>query len=248
MSYFSCFPKNNQIPLLSFVFFVSTFFIQISKVKCFPSNLTETYNYNNTMFKYQQAIINYNGFSKKMDKITLNFYLKMNFKELTKFYEELKSEILKCKTKQEKNEINQDDIIKVEKSLKYFEIKYKKTYKTYQRFEGVKNLLLHMLKVFIIVLSIIIVVALILIGIGTYFVLKRQKYYELQEEISVRIDHNENGDKETNLEENVKKNNYMSKSTESDLPPNKDIGNTYQISVEPNNAVSKEFLGKNKKV
>lgn len=246
MSLISPKTKYNEVSISSIVFFSIALLIQLTHINCVSQNISEINNYNTTIFRYHQAIFNFNGFSKKMEKITLNIYLKSLFEELINDYENVKSEMLKLKTNQEKNESISENIIMVDKSLKIFEKKYRNTLNIYKRFDDTKKVLLHMFKVFIIVLSIIIFISLIGIGIGSYFVIKSQKkkYHKLQEEVSIRIGQNNNFDKERNTsdEDKEKRRNYSMKSTQEDMHSTKDYENNNQVVLEPNNPVSKDFL------
>ena len=249
MSFISLKRNNNQFTLFSFIFFILILLIQIANVKSFPSNLSGVFNYNNTMLRYQRIIINFNALSKKMKKITLNIILQIKFEDLKKDYDKLKPEILELKEKYEKNESISEGLKGINKNLTNFEIKFKKTLKSYNRFDEFKKTILNMIKVFILIISIIVFVVLVIIGIGSYFVLKKQKYHELQEEISIRISQNEekfDKDKETNLEEKEKKIIYSAKSTQEDINSVKNMENNNKSESESNNPISKDFL-KNKK-
>ena len=50
------------------------------------------------MNRYKQMVANYNILSKKMEKITLNIFMRIRFKDLKRSFDDLKSEIdaLKC--------------------------------------------------------------------------------------------------------------------------------------------------------
>ena len=127
--------------------------------------------------------------------------------------------------------------------LKYFNTKYVNAINAYNRFEDTKAILLHMFKIFLIILFIITFIVLILIGIGTYFVLKKQKYMELQEEISIRQNPTDSEkDKRTSIEEN--NNQIPYKSTQEDICESNSVDNK-QVVVESNNPpISKDYLDK----
>lgn len=232
--------SNNNI--LSILFSSITFFLLITKSNCSLTS-TEISNYNRTMTKYIQTIINYNGLSKKMEKITLNIFMKIRFKDLQKDYEDLQSEMLKLKENY-KNSISISNNLNItDHKLKYFNTKYVNAINAYNRFEDTKAILLHMFKIFLIILFIIIFIVLILIGIGTYFVLKKQKYMELQEEISIRQNPTDSEkDKRTSIEEN--NNQIPYKSTQEDIRESNSVDNK-QVVVESNNPpISKDYLDK----
>ena len=251
MSFILLKTKYNELSVFSTIFFIITLFIQIASVNCDSLNTSEIINYNKTIYRYYQALFNFSGLSKKMEKITLNVYLKSLFKDLSNNFEDVKTEMLKLKTNKEKNESISDNIITVDKYLKIFEKNYKRTLKTYKRFDETKKFIFHMLKMFIIVLSVIIIISLIGIAIGSYFVIKSQKkYYKLQEETSVRIGQNYNIDKDkitSDGDDNnkIKKMIYSMKSSQEDIHPTNAFYNNNQVVLESNNPVSKDHL-KNK--
>lgn len=244
MSFIPLKQKDSPFDLFYFIFLSTILFIQVSKVNCIPSNNSKIANYNTTMIRYQQAIINYIGFSKIMEKITMNIILKISFKDLQKNYEKLKSEMQILKTNQEKNELTPDNILEADKKISKFEINYRKTYRSYKRFEELKKVLLGMLKTLIIVLSILVIIVLSLIGVGSYFVIKRNKYYKLQEEISIKVENTEK-DKETNLEKDFDKKVSFPKKKQN-LQVNTESEKNEQLPVvETNNPVSKDYINNN---
>ena len=252
MSFISFSKKNQEHSAFSIIFFIASLFILITKVNCINSNISEIDNYNKVIFRYHQAVFNFTGLSKKMENIAFNIFLKINFKELTHIYEELKEEMIKLRTIQEKNESISKNIVLVDKSLKKFQKKYKSVLKTYNRFDDTKNAIKDMLKLFIIVMSIIVIIILIGIGIGSYFVIKNQrKYHQLQEEVSVRIEQSDSErDKETIDEEKQKRNAkkiYSAKTTEENMQATKELEKNHVL-VESNNAISKELLKDNNKI
>jgi cell division GTPase FtsZ len=166
MSFISFNQKNNEHSAISIIFFITSLFLLITKVNCASSNISEINNYDKIMHRYHQAIFNFTGLSKKMETIKFNMFLIIDFKELSKLYDELKEEMIKLKKIHEKNESISNIIDLIDKNLKKFQKKYKKILKTYNRFDDVKKVIKHMLKVFIIVLSIIIGISIIGIGIG----------------------------------------------------------------------------------
>ena len=169
-------PKNNKSIFTSQIFFIIVLIIIITDVNCSSSNISEIDNYNNTMNKYQQVLIQYKGFAKKMEKITLNIILRIRFKDLQRDYEKLRKEMHKLtKNYENNNKTVSENLDEVSKLLSSFEKSLISSIIAYKRFEQTKKIILDMIKVFIIVLSIIIFVSLTLIGIGSYFVIKHQK-------------------------------------------------------------------------
>ena len=245
MSFISFSQKNIELSVFSIIIFITTLISQMTNINSAPLNIAEIDNNNKTIYRYHQAVINFNGFSKKMEKITLNVYLRALFRELIRDYEDLKTEMLKLKTNQEKNESISNNINNVEKSLKTFEKNYKNINNTYKRFDDTKKLLLQMFKIFIIVLSVIIFIALIAIGIGSYFVINYQKKYsKLHEEQSIRIGQNEYLEKVKNTsgDEKEKKIIYAMKSTQEPIQSTKDYGSNNPVIIEPHNPISKDDL------
>lgn len=241
MENFSFKSKKNMISQLSIILI---FFFIITKVNCSSINSTEIEQYNETLNKYTQAATNYVMFSKKMEKITLNIFLRIRYKDLKRAFEELKTEIDNLKLKYDKNMKISENLIRANNLTDEFEIKYINSIRVYKRFEETKKMLGGMLKTFIIVLSIIIFIILILIGVGSYYVIKynKRRYSKLEEEVSIRIGQTE--DKVKNVMEN--KNEYISKSTQEDIPSTND-GNKVKAIIESNNSpLSKECLSNNK--
>lgn len=242
MENFSYKSKKNIISPLSIIFI---FFFIITKINCSSLNSTEIEQYNKTITKYSQMATNYVVFSKKMEKITLNIFLRIRYKDLKRTFEELRTEIDNLKLKFDKNEKISENLIKANNLTDEFEIRYINSISAYKRFEETKKMLGGMLKTFIIVLSIIIFIVLTLIGIGSYYVIKynnKRRYIKLQEEVSIRIGQTE--DKEKNETEN--KNEFMAKSTQEDIPSTNDNdANKVKAVVESNNSpLSKEYLSK----
>ena len=244
-------PKKNKSLFISPIFCLITLIIIITEVNCSSLNTSEIDNYNNTMNRYQQVLIQYKGFSKQMEKITLNVFLRVRFKGLQRDFEDLRKEISELKASHEKKNITvSKNLEETNKLLTNFEKSLINIIKAYKRFDQTKKIILHMIKVFIIILSVIIFIALTLIGIGSYFVIKHQKKYaKLHEEVSIRIGETEtDSEKNTHVEEEKKeKMDYIVKSTQEDIRSTKSSDKN-QVIIEPNNPPSKDYLnGKNKK-
>ena len=197
------------------------------------------------MNKYQQVLIQYKGFAKKMEKITLNIILRIRFKDLQRDYEKLRKEMHKLtKNYENNNKTVSENLDEVSKLLSSFEKSLISSIKAYKRFEQTKKIILDMIKVFIIVLSIIIFVSLTLIGIGSYFVIKHQKYDKLREEVSIRNGEPEtDSDKNSNVNEKKNKMDYIVKSTQEDVRTIVSSEKN-QVVIEPNNPPSKDYLNK----
>lgn len=236
--------KKNILPPFSLVYSIIALFFLINKINCSSLNSTEIEQYNKTMHRYKQMVANYNVFSKKMEKITLNIFMRIRFKDLKRSFDDLRSEIDTLKLKYHKKESISENIIISNNLTDDFEIKYINSVNAYKRFEETKKMLGGMLKTFIIVLSIFIFIVLILIGVGSYFVIKyNQKYYRLQEEVSIRIGQSEEKEKYKSNQEN--KNDFMGKSSEEDIQEKNDIDKNKVQLQSHNSPLSKEYLSQN---
>ena len=181
-----------------------------------------------------------------MEKITLNIFMRIRFKDLKRSFDDLKSEIDALKLKYHKKESISENIIIANNLTDDFEIKYINSVNAYKRFEETKNMLGGMLKTFIIVLSIFIFIVLLFIGIGSYFVIqynKKKRYFKLNEEVSIRIGQSDEKVKDKSNQDN--KNDFMGKSTEEDIQGRNDI-NKNQVQLQSHNSpLSKEYLSQN---
>ena len=209
--------KKNILSQFSLFYSILALFFLITKINCSSLNLTEIEQYNNTMHRYKQMVANYNIFSQKMEKITLNVFMKIRFKDLKRSFDDLRSEIDTLKLKYHKKESISENIIIANNLTDDFEMKYINSVNAYKRFEETKQMLGGMIKTFIIVLSIFIFIVLFFIGVGSYFVIKynQKRYYQLQEEVSIRIGQSDEKEKDKSNQE--KKNDFMVKSTEEDI-------------------------------
>ena len=167
--------NKNIISQFSLVYSLIGLFFFINKINCSSLNSTEIEQFNKTMNRYKQMVANYNILSKKMEKITLNIFMRIRFKDLKRSFDDLKSEIDALKLKYHKKESISENIIIANNLTDDFEIKYINSVNAYKRFEETKNMLGGMLKTFIIVLSIFIFIVLLFIGIGSYFVIQYNK-------------------------------------------------------------------------
>ena len=238
--------NKNIISQFSLVYSLIGLFFFINKINCSSLNSTEIEQFNKTMNRYKQMVANYNILSKKMEKITLNIFMRIRFKDLKRSFDDLKSEIDALKLKYHKKESISENIIIANNLTDDFEIKYINSVNAYKRFEETKNMLGGMLKTFIIVLSIFIFIVLLFIGIGSYFVIqynKKKRYFKLNEEVSIRIGQSEEKVKDKSNQDN--KNDFMGKSTEEDIQGRNDI-NKNQVQLQSHNSpLSKEYLSQN---
>jgi len=76
------------------------------------------------MHKYNQMVANYNVFSKKMEKITLNIFMRIRYKDLQRSFDELRKEIDNLKLKYHKNQSISENIILANNLTDNFEINY----------------------------------------------------------------------------------------------------------------------------
>ena len=239
-------PNKNIISQFSLVYSLIGLFFFINKINCSSLNSTEIEQFNKTMNRYKQMVANYNILSKKMEKITLNIFMRIRFKDLKRSFDDLKSEIDALKLKYHKKESISENIIIANNLTDDFEIKYINSVNAYKRFEETKNMLGGMLKTFIIVLSIFIFIVLLFIGIGSYFVIqynKKKRYFKLNEEVSIRIGQSDEKVKDKSNQDN--KNDFMGKSTEENIQGRNDI-NKNQVQLQSHNSpLSKEYLSQN---
>lgn len=234
--------KKIIISQLSIIYSIIIILFLLGEINCSSLNSTEIEEFNKTIHKYNQMEANYNVFSKKMEKITLNIFMRIRFKDLERSFEELRKEIDNLKLNYHKNQSISENIIIANNLTDDFEIKYIDSVNAYKRFEETKKILGGMVKTFIIVLSICVFIILLFIGIGSYFVIQynKKRYMKLEEEVSVRIGQTDVKEKNTNEEEN--KNDFMVKSTQEDIQTAKNIIKDKVIIDTNNPPLSKEYL------
>ena len=235
--------KKIIISQLSIIYSIIIILFLLGEINCSSLNSTEIEEFNKTIHKYNQMVANYNVFSKKMEKITLNIFMRIRFKDLERSFEELRKEIDNLKLNYHKNQSISENIIIANNLTDDFEIKYIDSVNAYKRFEETKKILGGMVKTFIIVLSICVFIILLFIGIGSYFVIqynKKKRYMKLEEEVSVRIGQTDVKEKNTNEEEN--KNDFMVKSTQEDIQTAKNVIKDKVINDTNNPPLSKEYL------
>ena len=234
--------KKIIISQLPTIYSIIIILFLLDEINCSSLNSTEIEEFNKTIHKYNQMVANYNVFSKKMEKITLNIFMRIRFKDLERSFEELRKEIDNLKLNYHKNQSISENIIIANNLTDDFEIKYIDSVNAYKRFEETKKILGGMVKTFIIVLSICVFIILLFIGIGSYFVIQynKKRYMKLEEEVSVRIGQTDVKEKNTNEEEN--KNDFMVKSTQEDIQTAKNIIKDKVIIDTNNPPLSKEYL------
>ena len=234
--------KKIIISQLPTIYSIIIILFLLDEINCSSLNSTEIEEFNKTIHKYNQMVANYNVFSKKMEKITLNIFMRIRFKDLERSFEELRKEIDNLKLNYHKNQSISENIIKANNLTDDFEIKYIDSVNAYKRFEETKKILGGMVKTFIIVLSICVFIILLFIGIGSYFVIQynKKRYMKLEEEVSVRIGQTDVKEKNTNEEEN--KNDFMVKSTQEDIQTAKNVIKDKVIIDTNNPPLSKEYL------
>ena len=234
--------KKIIISQLSIIYSIIIILFLLGEINCSSLNSTEIEEFNKTIHKYNQMVANYNVFSKKMEKITLNIFMRIRFKDLERSFEELRREIDNLKLNYHKNQSISENIIIANNLTDDFEIKYIDSVNAYKRFEETKKILGGMVKTFIIVLSICVFIILLFIGIGSYFVIQynKKRYMKLEEEVSVRIGQTDVKEKNTNEEEN--KNDFMAKSTQEDIQTAKNVIKDKVIIDTNNPPLSKEYL------
>ena len=140
--------------------------------------------------------------SEKMKDIKFNIIIKVKYRNLIEKKNILEKEINEMKEKMGKKNYDKNEIIqelnKLKNSIIKFDEKCDKFINVYNKNEELKNVFINMIKVFFITIFIVIIIALAIIGIVSFFVIKRQRrYYKLEEEIT-HIDQLEEGKKYNN--------------------------------------------------
>lgn len=154
------------------------------------TNETEFEMFNKTLTNFNQSLLLFDDIAQKMVNITMNIVLRVRFKALKRNKNNLQQAISKIEEELNKDKYNSQKIIvdikSLNKDIKNFDGKYKKLNELYLEFESLKEFFSNFFKVFFIILLIVVLIVISLIGIVSFFVIKKQKkYYKLQEEISV---------------------------------------------------------------
>ena len=138
--------------------------------------------YNITEEKYQDI-------SEKMKDVKYNILIKIRYNNLKKKKNKVDNKMTEIKEKIGKNNYDKNAIIQEIKELKIaimkFDAKCDKTIHVYYQNDDLKKIIIHMIKVFFNTLFVIIIIALVIIGVVSYFVIKRQRQYQrLEEEVT----------------------------------------------------------------
>ena len=145
--------------------------------------------FNNCINYYNRINSNIEKMLPRLNKININFIIKIHLSKLNRLKRELSSEISRINDKLDKKNYDEAqilyDINELFEDVKYYEEKYNSTISTYYRFEKLKKSLSKFFKVFFISLFVGIAIFAIFIFIITIIVIKKQKkYYELKEEVT----------------------------------------------------------------
>ena len=254
------FDKKNHFFLfytpLILVFF--TFLFQATNSQEIFQNSIDTKQFNTVLDEYNTTKIYFNDLQKKMEKITMNIVLRIRFKNINRLYDKIEKKLLYIKGELKKDKYDniqiKKDIDLLNQNMNLFKKKYNEFNNAYYDFDIIKKTILSFIKLFFIIIIIIIIVALILIGVGTFFVIKSQKkYYRLKEEYSIT---NEPKIESNDEKINVNKNHHNIKNHNNRLKPEKtkeslkSENNNIKIEVvqSTNNNTSKEDFKNNKKV
>ena len=187
-----CHIRKSQFFIFSWPLILVNLLISIPYIKSqnISKNNNEILNFNQTLQKYNNIKLHLNDITKKMENITLNIFLLSRLDELKELHKKIENRLfLGIQEEINRGEYDKEkiskEIIDLNRQMNEFEEKYNKTNKMFYKGERDKQSLIKFIKIFFLILIILTVVALIVIGIGSFFVVKNQKkYYKLQEEIS----------------------------------------------------------------
>ena len=262
---------NSPIILLILISFLS----QSVNAQDISKNMTEIDLFVKAMNDYNETKLCLEDITKKMKTITLNIGLKIRLRELKRLFKEIETKFLNIQKEINKDIYRKEKIINDIGTLNIYMTKFKKKYnranQVYFEFEELKSSIAQFLKLFFIILFICVIIVLCIIGISSFFLVKKQrKYYKLKEEVSFssvqkqiifnsnnindkNILQNNSGDKNISDNINIKmKNNFKNKNfvtsqkTTEDL---KDANNEIirdQISNSGNKSSSKGELDQRK--
>ena len=168
--------------------FISCFLSNINSQEI-PKKSIEIEKFNNTLFNFNNTKKYIDDISTKMKDITINILLRIRFRELKRFYNNIELKVLEMQKQLSKEKYNStkiiDEIDLLDQNLNKLEKIYNKVKSLYYEYEQFKYSFFNFIKLFFIILSISVLIILCIIGIGSYFVVKNQrKYYKLKEEIS----------------------------------------------------------------
>ena len=262
---------NSPIILLILISFLS----QSVNAQDISNNMTEIDLFLKAMNDYNETKLCLEDITKKMKTITLNIGLKIRLRELKRLFKEIETKFLNIQKEINKDIYRKEKIINDIGALNIYMTKFKKKYnranQVYFEFEELKSSIAQFLKLFFIILFICVIIVLCIIGISSFFLVKKQrKYYKLKEEVSFssvqkqiifnsnnindkNILQNNSGDKNISDNINIKmKNNFKNKNfvtsqkTTEDLKDANNETTRDQISNSGNKSSSKGELDQRK--
>lgn len=262
---------NSPIILLILISFLS----QSVNAQDISKNMTEIDLFVKAMNDYNETKLCLEDITKKMKTITLNIGLKIRLRELKRLFKEIETKFLNIQKEINKDIYRKEKIINDIGTLNIYMTKFKKKYnranQVYFEFEELKSSIAQFLKLFFIILFICVIIVLCIIGISSFFLVKKQrKYYKLKEEVSFssvqkqiifnsnnindkNILQNNSGDKNISDNINIKmKNNFKNKNFETSQKTTEDLKDANneiirdQISNSGNKSSSKGELDERK--
>ena len=176
---------NSPIILLILLSFLS----QSVNAQDISKNMTEIDLFVKAMNDYNETKLCLEDITKKMKTITLNIGLKIRLRELKRLFKEIENKFLNIQKEINKDIYRKEKIINDIGALNIYMTKFKKKYnranQVYYEFEELKSSIAQFLKLFFIILFICVIIVLCIIGISSFFLVKKQrKYYKLKEEVS----------------------------------------------------------------
>ena len=176
---------NSPIILLILISFLS----QSVNAQDISKNMTEIDLFVKAMNDYNETKLCLEDITKKMKTITLNIGLKIRLRELKRLFKEIETKFLNIQKEINKDIYRKEKIINDIGTLNIYMTKFKKKYnranQVYYEFEELKSSIAQFLKLFFIILFICVIIVLCIIGISSFFLVKKQrKYYKLKEEVS----------------------------------------------------------------
>ena len=182
--------KNKYLKCL--LLHISFLFLQINsqELTLTPKESIEQ-KFNQTISSYNETQLKYDEISKKMSKIKFNFLLKIRYKNMRSKIGTITKEISNLQDQINKERYDQGVerlIDSINNKIIKFNNYCQKTNEVFENFEIFNRNFVEFLKILIVTFITIVVTAMILIGVITLFVIKRQKkYYQLQEEYSISV-------------------------------------------------------------
>lgn len=202
--------KNLLFQWSMILIILSSLISNIHSQEVIQTNETEFEMFNKTLTKYNQSLLLFDDIEQKMVNITMNIPLRVRFKALKRNKNNLQQEVSKIEEELNKDKYDSkkiiDDIKSLNKDIKNFDNKYKKLNELYYEFESIKESFSNFFKVFFITLFIVVLIVISLIGIVSFFVIKKQKkYYKLKEEVSINELKDESKKVDLNMKYNIGK-------------------------------------------